>query len=59
MISFRCGIKKKRIQGFPGGSVMKSSPASTGDAGSIPDLEGPHMPRSRLSPCTTTIEPVL
>ena len=59
LISLKCGIKKKRLLGFPGGSVVESSPASTGDTGSILDLEGPHMPRSRLSPCTTTNEPVL
>ena len=25
--------------GFPGGSVIKNSPADTGDAGSVPELE--------------------
>ena len=34
------------IWGFPGGSVVKNLPASVGDAGSIPDLRGSHIPWS-------------
>ena len=30
---------------FPGGSVVKNPPANAGDMGSIPDLEGSHVPR--------------
>ena len=29
----------KRVEGFPGGSVVKNPPASLGDAGSIPRSE--------------------
>ena len=32
---------RKETEGFPGGSVLKSPPASIGDTGSIPDPEGP------------------
>ena len=32
---------------FPGGSVVKNQPANAGDTGSIPDLGGSHMPRSK------------
>ena len=31
---------------FPGGSVVKSPPASAEDRGSIPDLGRSHVPRS-------------
>jgi len=31
-------IKKKKNKGFPGGSVVKNSPANAGDMGSIPGL---------------------
>ena len=34
----------KNCRGFPGGSVVKHSPARAGDAGSIPGLGGSHMP---------------
>ena len=44
--------------GFPGGSVVKSSPANVGDTGSIPSLGRSHI-MEQLSPCTTTIEPTL
>ena len=43
-------IKILHSQGFPGGSVVKKKkknpPANVGDTGSIPDLEGSHMPQS-------------
>ena len=32
--------------GFPGGAVVESLPASTGDTGLSPGLGGSHMPRS-------------
>ena len=38
--------KKKKNQGFPGGSKVKNPPANTGDRGSIPDPRRSHMPRS-------------
>ena len=31
------------LQGFSGGSVVKSLPANAGDVGSIPGLGGSHM----------------
>ena len=37
-------------RGFPGGPVVKNSPAKAGDTGLIPGPRGPHMPRSQLSP---------
>ena len=37
--------KKERKKGFPGGSVVKNSPANTGDTGLIPDLGRSHIPR--------------
>ena len=37
---------KNSIQGFPGGAVVESPPASAGDAGLSPGLGGSHMPRS-------------
>ena len=39
-------IFKKMWRGFPGGSVVKNSPANAGDMGLIPDLGGFHMPLS-------------
>ena len=62
-----CTIKKF-IEGFPGGTVVGSLPASAGDTGSGPGLGGSHMPWSgwarepRLlslrvwSPCSATGE---
>ena len=35
-----------RVAQFPGGSVVKSTPANVEDTGSIPDLGRSHMPRS-------------
>ena len=37
---------KTSNRGFPGGAVVESLPAKTGDAGSSPGLGRPHMPRS-------------
>ena len=49
----------KCFAGFPGGSVIKNLPASAGDMGLILDLgKIPHA-EEQLSPCATTIEPVL
>ena len=46
-------------RGFPGGSVVKNPPANAGDMRWIPgSREIPHA-TEQLSPCTTTIEPVL
>ena len=50
--------KKKKDQGFPGGSVVKNPPANAGDTGSVPNLGRSHMPR-QLNPCFTIAEPVL
>ena len=41
--------KKKHSEGFPGGSVVKNLPATTGDTGSIPVLEVPRA-TEQLSP---------
>ena len=41
------------VMGFPGGSVVENLPANAGNTGSIPH------PLKQLSPCATTIEPVL
>ena len=38
--------KEKKIQGFPGSSVVKNPPANVGDTGSIPALGESHKPRS-------------
>ena len=37
---------KKRIEGFPGGSVVKKLPANAGDTGGIPGPGRSHMPQS-------------
>ena len=39
-------IKKKKILGFPGGTVVKNPPANAGDMGSTPGPGRSHMPRS-------------
>ena len=58
-ISFRSLIFKTSGRGFPGGSVVKNLPASAGVTGSIPGPgKIPHA-SEQLSPCATTIEPVL
>ena len=38
--------KKKNLQTFPGGSVMKNPPANAGTMGLNPDPERSHMPQS-------------
>ena len=37
-IGFGNSLKQRQWQGFPGGSVVKNSPANAGDAGSVPGL---------------------
>ena len=50
------------MKGFPGGSVAKNPPASSGDMGSIPDPGGSHLPwgsgaqAQLLGPRATTME---
>ena len=39
---------------FPGSAVDRNQPANAGDLGTIPGLEGFHMPAEQLSPCATT-----
>ena len=39
-------IKIRDLPGFPGGSVVKNLPASSGDMGLFPDLGRSHMPWS-------------
>ena len=36
----------EKVGGFPGGSVVKNSPANAGDLGLILDLGRPRMPHS-------------
>ena len=36
----------KKLEGFPGGAVVKNPPANSGDAGSSPGLGRSHMLRS-------------
>ena len=49
-----------RQSGFPGGSVVKNSPANAEDMGSIPGFgKTPHATKEQLRPWTTAIEPVL
>ena len=50
-------IKFDHVGSFPGGSVIKNSPANAGDKGSIPGSGKSHNPQGKLSPCTTTTEP--
>ena len=42
-------IFKKKIQGFPGGSVVKNPPANAGDTGLIPIPGRSHMPQGSLA----------
>ena len=44
--NYFCKIKKLTMQNFPGGAVVKNSPANAGDTGSIPGPGRSHMPRS-------------
>ena len=57
---------KRSSRSFPGGSVVKNHPASSGDTGSIPDPGRSHMPQSNetcapqlLSLCSGAQEPQL
>ena len=36
-------LKKKKLWGFPGGTVVENLPANAGDTGSNPGLGGSHM----------------
>ena len=38
--------KQEKSQGFPGGAVVKNSPANAGDTGSSPGPGRSHMPQS-------------
>ena len=38
---------KTSVEGFPGDSVVKNSPANAGDIGAIPDPGRSHKPRSK------------
>ena len=50
----------KALQGFPGGSVVKSLSANAGDTGLIPDPGRSHMPyMEQQGLCSTPAEPVL
>ena len=53
--------EQRRLQGFPGGSVVKNSPASVEDTGSIPGPGRSHVSKQLipLLNSTTTTEPVL
>ena len=59
-------MTKYKCQGFPGGAVVGSPPASAGDMGLSPGPGGSHMPWSNwarvpqlLSPCSGAREPQL
>ena len=39
-------IPQKKMQGFPGGAVVKNPPANAGDMGSSADPGRSHMSRS-------------
>ena len=39
-------VKKKKIEGFPGGTVVQSPPANAGDTGSDPGPGRSHVPWS-------------
>ena len=39
-------LSKLKLEGFPGGSVIKNLPDNVGDMGSIPNLERSHIPQS-------------
>ena len=41
---------------FPGGSVLKNSPAEAGNEGSSPGPGRCHVPGGQLSPCATAPE---
>ena len=42
-------ISLKKIAGFPGGSVVKNSPANARDTDLLPDPGRSHKPHSNLS----------
>ena len=44
---------------FPGGAVVKNTPANAGDTGSSPGLRRSHIATEQPSSCATTTEPVL
>ena len=44
---------------FPGGSLVKNPPANAGNTGLILDPGGIPYASKQLSPCATTIKPVL
>ena len=46
-----------KIEGFPGGSVVKNPPANAGDTGSIPGPGGSHMPWSSSAPVPQLLSP--
>ena len=56
-------VYKKKVEGFPGGAVVKNPPAKAGDTGSIAGPGRSHMPWSNnargpqlLSPRATATE---
>ena len=52
-------IIKEMVEGFPVGSEVKHLPANEGDEGSIPSPGRFPCAARQLSPCATTIEPML
>ena len=38
-------VKKSKLQGYPGGPVVKNLPGNAGDTGLMPGLGRFHMPR--------------
>ena len=42
----KAGRPKRRLIGFPGGSVVKNPPANAGHTGSTPGPGRSHMPQS-------------
>ena len=50
---------KTALQGFLGGSLVKNSPANSGDTGLILDPGRPPRAVEQLGLCTTVTEPVL
>ena len=51
-------VKKARRGCFPRGSRIKTLPTDAEDISSVPSLERSHVTQ-QLSPCTTTVDPVL
>ena len=50
-------LKKKSYWDYPGGSGIRNPPANAGDAGSVPELGGSHMPQSNQAREPQTTEP--